>query len=325
MTGPLIWVLCDDRPGTAAQALGVADALGHPYVAQSVRYAGLARLPNILRGATLVGVDADTRTRLAPPWPDVVIAAGRRSAPVARWIKRQAAHRVILAHIMNPGRTGAGDFDLIALPHHDCVRPGGDAPNVIRITGAPHRLTPARLTAAAEAWRGALAGLPRPYIALLVGGATRQQPFPEAAATALGEKVAAMAHAVGGSVLLLTSRRTGAAAQGALLRAIPEPRAAYLWGQGGDNPYVGYLALADAIVVTGDSVSMCCEACATPAAVFIAATEGLTAPKHQRLHAELYARGLARPFDGAWAEWDHPPLNAATDVAAALTRLLPSS
>ncbi len=322
MNAPVIWVLRDNRPGTAAQALGVAEALGLPFIEQPLVYDGLAKLPNFLRGASLIGVGADTKARLAPPWPDVVIAAGRRAAPVARWIKAQAGKRVVLAHIMNPGRRGAEDFDLIALPHHDCAVPGGDETNVLRITGAPHRITAAKLEAAADAWRERVSRLPRPYIALLVGGATRQRPFPADTAKDLAAKVGAMARSSGGSVLALTSRRTGVEAEAILERELPEPRHLFQWGKGGDNPYLGFLGLADAIVVTGDSVSMCSEACATPATVFIYAPPGLAVPKHERLHRELIAAGYARAFDGAYAQATHPPLNAASDVAAALAKLI---
>ncbi|MDX2222099.1 MAG: ELM1/GtrOC1 family putative glycosyltransferase, partial [Rhodospirillaceae bacterium] len=196
------------------------------------------------------------------------------------------------------------------------------AANVLRITGAPHRFTPEVQSRAASAWAESLSGLPRPFIALLVGGATHRRPFPVSVAADLGARVAAMARMVGGSVLLATSRRTGPEAEAALVSAIPEPRAAFLWGRGGDNPYFGYLALADGVVVTGDSVSMCSEACATPGPVWIAADAEFTAPKHQRLHDELYRLGYARPFTGRFETWSHPPLNAAADVAAAIHTLL---
>jgi hypothetical protein len=37
----------------------------------------------------------------------------------------------------------------------------------------------------------------------------------------------------------------------------------YLWGESGENPYLGYLALANEIVVTSDSISMVHEASLT--------------------------------------------------------------
>ena len=135
-----------------------------------------------------------------------------------------------------------------------------------------------------------------------------------------------LAAAAGGSVLLASSRRTGGEAETALAQAIAGPRHVFLWSQGGDNPYTGYLALADAIVVTGDSTSMCTEACATGKPVYIYAPEGMVAPKHARLHAKLYELGLARPlpesFDASFAAWHHQPLNPAGDIADAVRTLL---
>ena len=131
-----------------------------------------------------------------------------------------------------------------------------------------------------------------------------------------------MAAAAGGSLLVSTSRRTGDAA-GPLLAGLDTPNHLFKWDDGGENPYFGYLALADAVVVTGDSVSMCSEACAVPAPVYIFAPAEFTQRKHGRLHQELYKRGYARPFDGAFEEWSHPLLlNAAHDVAAEIKKRL---
>ena len=318
-----IWVLTDDRAGNVAQALGVAEALremaGRPFSTKHIRYTPLAKLP--LQGPSLLGLTGESRMALAPPWPRLVIGAGRRTAPVARWIKRQSGGQTRIVQIMYPGRRAAGDFDLIAVPRHDCELPGGDATNILRITGAPHRLTHAMLAAAAETWSPRFNHLRRPFVAVMVGGATHSRPFPAQAAADLGRRAAALAAELGGSVLLTTSRRTGADAEAALLENIPEPRYAFLWSRGGDNPYLGYLALADRIVVTGDSVSMCSEASATGKPVHIYAPPDLVGAKHARLHRELYRRGLATPLETAGAV-SGAPLNAATEIAAAIERLL---
>ncbi len=316
-----IWVLADDRAGNVAQCLGVAEALGRPFAVKTIAYDRLARLPNVLRGAGLLGVTAESRRALCAPWPRLVIAAGRRTAPVARWIKRRCGARLV--QIMDPGFPGRGDFDLIVSPAHDRPRAGG---NVMEVLGAPHRVTPERLAAEADKWRPAFAHLPRPWVAVIVGGATKNRPFPVEMARSLGEGAARLAGAMGGSLLLTTSRRTGGPQEAALAALLPEPRWLHLFSKGGDNPYFGFLALADAVIVTGDSVSMCCEACASAAPVFIWAPEGWAAPKHARLHAQLYRAGLARPLEGAASldAWERPRLNAAREVARAIgERLLP--
>lgn len=318
--GPPIWVLADDRAGNVGQCLGVAEALGLPFAVKPIRYTPLGRLPNALRGATLLGVTRDTRAGLAGPWPRLVIAAGRRTAPVARWIKHRSG--AALVQVMDPGPGGRDEFDRIFVPNHDGAVPAGG--NVRRITGAPHRVTPAKLAEAAELWRPRFAALPRPWLGLIVGGATRRRPFTPAMAAALGAQAAALAARAGGSVLVTTSRRTGVEAEAALLAAIPQPRFVHAWGNPGDNPYFGFLALADALVVTGDSVSMACEACAAPAPVYLYAPEGWAAAKHARLHDELYRLGLARPLAGATdlSQWSHPPLNAAEAIADEIRALL---
>ena len=316
-----VWALADDRAGNQSQCLGVADALGLAYEVKELRYGMGAALPNALLGASFAGLDEASRARLTPPWPDVVIAAGRRTAPVARKIKRLAGGRAFLAQVMHPG-AGAGEFDLIAAPRHDRPRSGA---NVVPVTGAPHRLTRARLAAAAAEWRGRFDDLPKPWIALIVGGSTRRRRFTEAMARELAARASKMALSAGGSLLVTTSRRTGNVTD-ALLAAVNAPARVHRWPGdeqgdkqgGGDNPYVGYLALADAVIVTGDSASMCSEACATAAPVYIFAPPALTIAKHARLHTELYEKGYARPLAGNLEQWSHPPLNAAEDVAAAI-------
>lgn len=330
MREPSVWVLVDDRPGNASQALGVAEALGWPFVEKSITYTLLGKLANVLRGSSLLGVSGAARRGLVPPWPDVVVAAGRRSAPVARWIKKRSGGRTCLCQIMWP-QAGVADFDLIAVPTHEQVF--GTYDNMLRITGAPHRVTEARLALEAVKWKPRLGALKRPRIAVMIGGSTRTRTFTPAMARDLGERVAALCASAGGrnggrgagtgTLMVSTSRRTGREAEEAFLSSLPEPPAAlYRWGDTGGNPYFGYLACADAVVVTGDSVSMVSEACATRAPVYVYAPDALVAPKHARLHVHLYALGMAEALGAVYKPWVHPPLNAATDVAKAVRQAL---
>jgi mitochondrial fission protein ELM1 len=309
-----VWVLADSAAGHANQALGVAEALGVPFETKTLSYSKLAVLPNALKGATLAGLDKASRAALADgPWPALVISAGRKTAPVARWIKRKSGGTTRLAQIMFPGSTGLGEFDLVAVPAHD--RPHA-APNLMTVTGAPHRVTEAKLEEARARWAATFAHLPRPWVALLVGGSTRKRPFDAKLARELSSRMARLMEGTGGALLVTTSRRTPPEAEAALLETLAGPRWVYDWRQGGENPYFGLLALADAVVVTGDSMSMCCEASAPGGPAYIFAPLGWASAKHERLHRELYAKGLARPLEGKLALWRHPPLNAALEIAA---------
>lgn len=314
---PLIWVLADDRAGNRAQCLGVADRLGIPYEIKEIRYTSLVYLPNILRGKSLRGIDRASARALRAPWPDMIIAAGRRIAPVARWIKRQSP-KTKLVQLMWPD-AGAVDFDCIILPSHD--REHKDAPNVLRVLGAPHRITPQVMSAAAELWRSRLEALPNPRIAVLVGGSTKHGAFTDADFHRLGALAKTLATGEHGSIMLTTSRRTGAIGEKILLEHLGAiPHHAHCWGtpKESDNPYLGYLALADAIVVTADSISMCSEACATYKPVFIYQPLSLSS-KHKRFVNTLIATGYAYPLEeGFVSELRKPLKHAPLDSAATI-------
>jgi mitochondrial fission protein ELM1 len=318
-TNVQVWVLADDRPGNRGQVLGVAEALGLPFAVKEIRYGPLGGLPNFLLGASFAGLSRDSRNELAPPWPDIVLGAGRRVASVARTIKRLSGGHTFAVQIMDPGRFARRDLDLIAVPHHDRAPPG---PNVFFIAGAPHRIRPDTLAQAAEAWRSRLAHLPKPLIAVLIGGGAKGRALEGAAMEDLAARLEAFARRAGGSLLITSSRRTEPAALTTLLARVSVPRHVHRWGDAGENPYLGFLALADAVVVTGDSMSMCSEACASGAPVYIFARDEFVTPKYARLHRELYDLGFARPLtDQATAgRKDGPRLNAADAVAAEIRK-----
>lgn len=309
----VIWVLADDRAGNRAQALGVADALELPYVIKELTYGIMVHLPNFMVPPSFATLSGESRDQLQPPWPDLVIAAGRRTAGAARRIKKLSDGKARLVQIMYPG--GAiSDFNLIAVPSHD---PHVGGSNIVRVTGAPHSLGEQDFEIARSQWFPRLSALPKPHIAVMVGGSTRRRQFGDAMGEELGRRASSMASSMGGSLLVTTSRRSGDAAD-KLISAISVPSAVYRWGQGGENPYLGYLASADAVIVTGDSVSMCSEACAVPVPVYIYAPEGLITPKHARFHELLFSGGYARPFGEDFTPWTHSRLNAADEVANAI-------
>jgi hypothetical protein len=126
--------------------------------------------------------------------------------------------------------------------------------------------------------------------------------------------------------MVSTSRRTGEAAAEALYSQLTVPNLMYRWSGDArgkeENPYMGYLAMADGVIVTGDSVSMCSEVCATDSPVYIFAPKKATTMKHARLHEELYRNGYARPLDGRFEAWTHPRLNAARQIADEIRKRL---
>ena len=156
---PSTWVLVDDRPGNSTQSIGLADGLGWPYQIKKLCLRPLARLHNRLLGASRAGVDRARSSPLEPPWPELVIAAGRRTAPVALWIREQSAGRTRLVQLGRNGADLAELFDLAVtpaycrlFPHPNRIETGGDA--ALR---QPHATRPGGGDLEAAAGGGALA------------------------------------------------------------------------------------------------------------------------------------------------------------------------
>jgi mitochondrial fission protein ELM1 len=263
---PRVWVLTCHREGDNAQMVGLAEALGWPFEIKRIVYRKLELLPNLVFRATLAGMDRRRSTPLTPPWPDLVIFAFRANENIARWIRRQSGGRTRYVVVGRPW-SPLSEFDLIITTPQLHLP---ERPNILHNLLPLHRINALRLSEAAAIWAPRFADLPRPWIAVLVGGSSGPYVFDRQAAHRLGRETSDMARAVGGSLLVTTSARTSAAAADALQAAIRAQACAFRWSKDADdNPYFGILAVADAIIVTGDSISMITEACATGKPVFM--------------------------------------------------------
>lgn len=264
-TAPTVWLLHGKHPGDNAQLDALAANIGWPCQIKRLQFSMLSRLPGWLKGASRTGL-AVSEPPLAPPWPELVIAAGRRSAGVARWIARQSQGRTRTVMVGRP-RASLSAFDLVlTTPQYGLPVRG----NVLHLP-APLALPATAADATLQAWRARWSALPRPWIALLVGGDRAPYRLDPATARRLGEAASALAGTSGGSLLLTTGPRTGPTAADALCAAVTVPSFQHRYATGpSDNPYRALLALADRFIVTGDSASMLGEAATTgkPLAVF---------------------------------------------------------
>jgi uncharacterized protein len=252
---PRIWVLLGERRGDNNQLLALAEGLGLPFETRSLRYrrswALLLRLfprgPELLKPAS--------RATLRPPWPDLVIGIGRRSVPVARWIKRRSGGKAKLVRLGNP-RADPGLFDLVITTSQ---YPVPAAANVLALPVAMGRHSDARPDSEEAAW---LAALPRPHLLFALGGATRYWTFPSEAVADAATRLAERAGAAGGSLIVASSPRTPAAALSAIEERI-EGRPNCRLVASGEVRFSVLLNDADEHAVTSDSVSMISEAVMT--------------------------------------------------------------
>jgi mitochondrial fission protein ELM1 len=215
----------------------------------------------------LLGIVRRRSSPLVPPWPDLIISAGRRNEPPCRWIQAQADRRVRLVHCGRPWAALEG-FDLVVTtPQYRLP----ERPNVLHNTTPLQRVSSGRLEEAQSLWQPKLAHLPKPHIAVMLGGHAGPYVFDREAARLLGRAASALARRQGGSLLVTSSARTPRDAAGALEAALDGPAEVYRWTPeaAAENPYFGYLAVADAFIVTCESMSMLTEACSTRKPVYM--------------------------------------------------------
>ncbi len=301
-------ILSEDFSGLRAQALGLAEAAGWSPDIRTLR-ARLpwSRLPPAWWPAPLAAVMPEA---IAAPWPDVVIGCGGKAAAVLAAL--HGPSRVIVQHPrMDPTR-----FDLVVAARHDRLV----GPNVIVTRTALHRATPERLAAEAAAWRARLAHLPRPLVAVLVGGSNGRYRLGPAQGEQLASRLVGMMRDDRVGVALTPSRRTAPAVRTGLEAAL-RPLGGWVWDGVGDNPYFGLLGLADAIVVTADSVSMASEAAATAAPLLLHRLPGRSR-RIEAFLAGLIGDGRARDFTGRLDLWPTAPLDDTPAAAHEMRRRL---
>lgn len=318
MSGISCWAVTDGAAGIENQVVGLAEALGlEPQIKRiRLRSPWKQLVPYFRLG---IGQAFDPAgDLLTPPWPDLLLTSGRKAIAASFAVAgatRAAGRRCLRVHVQDPV-CGAEHFDLLVVPRHDRLR----ADNVILTCGSLHRITPARLTAAARQFADRLAHWPRPRVAVLIGGANRAFRFTPAIAADMAQSLATLAQTAGASLLVTASRRTDPAVNAAL-RARLDGLPGEFWNGEGENPYFAYLALADAILVTCDSISMASEACATGKPVQILALPG-GAPKFAAFHRTLQEAGHSRPFTGTLETWPVTALDDMTPVVAVIRQRL---
>jgi mitochondrial fission protein ELM1 len=300
-----------------AQGIAVAEAVGLPFVLKRVRVKSAMRvLPALLQvyiPPKLLLRSVVANEPLEEPWPRLVISIGRRSVPIALAIKR-LAHAFAL-HIQDP-KVPSELFDLVAAPVHDNF----EGPNVVTTFGAVHSMTGVRLAEAAKRFAARVDPLPHPRITVLLGGESAAFSFPPELAATFGGTLARLVRESGGSLLVTPSRRTRSDSLAALTAAIKNvPH--LVWDGTGDNPYFAFLALADAIVTTEDSVNMVTEAAGTGKPVHVQPLKGRLT-RLARFHELMRERGATRPFNGKLESWTYAPINDTEVVASVIRRAL---
>ncbi|HEX8570862.1 MAG TPA: mitochondrial fission ELM1 family protein [Caulobacteraceae bacterium] len=315
----VIWAVSDGRAGIENQVLGLAEAVARLTPAQveikRVKYDGiLGRLPQTLNFAPRWSLSPKS-DRIAAPWPDVWIAAGRATLALSTRVKRWSGGRTFVVQVQHPRRP-LKKFDLVIPPEHDRLK----GPNVFPILGSPHRVTSERLAEEHERFRTQLDVLLKPRVAVLVGGRSKSFRLPKEHAEELAVQIKGAVERARGSLLLTFSRRTPPEARRVITERLKGLRG-WIWDGLGPNPYYAFLDAAEVVLVTEDSTNMAVEAASAGKPVLVMDMPG-NGPKFRRLRDQMELRGMARPFRGVIERWPCKPLQETERAATEVVRRL---
>ncbi|MDE3016010.1 MAG: mitochondrial fission ELM1 family protein [Pseudomonadota bacterium] len=311
------WGITDGSAGMEAQVKALAGALGLSVEMKKAEMkAPWVNLPNsVVAGPVarfiprLLSGDA-----LTPPWPGIVISCGRRAAAVALGLRR-IIPKAKFIHIQDP-QVGPRHFDLVVAMRHDRL----SGKNVISTRFALHGITPASLASARERFAPLFTAYPAPLVAVLIGGSTNKYTLHPETMAQVVMKLQRLQHAAQCSLLITPSRRTGEENTAMLRNVFAANPRVYIYDGVGENPYFGMLALADAVVVTNDSVNMMTDACATGKPVYILPLPGHDGTKPARFAQNLIGQGIARAIGSKLDTWSYETDDEMGRVAAEVRR-----
>lgn len=294
------WIITEGIAGTENQCIGVAKHLGVPFDVKRIK---LSQPWKTFSPYLKFERSWAFTPTLSAPWPDIVIASGRKSIAASRFIKKQSQGRTITVQIQDP-RISAKNFDLIAVPEHDPLR----GSNVIVTQASPNKITEDALNQARFDFPN-LGASKNPRVAVLIGGNSKAYDM----TADITKRLAHDLSRIDAHLMITCSRRTGADNQ-KILETILDDGTNYFWKGNGENPYLAFLAWADFILVTADSASMISESCTTGKPVYMIDLQG-GSKRITRLHDNLIANNKLRRFNGTLEHYDYEPLKDAQMVA----------
>ena len=313
----LIWVVSDGTAGMRLQALALAEGLRraepdwkcdeftvtpHRLTRALPRLASwLPSMP--LYGKPTKGGGALSRRPHAGRYPDIMITCGRRMAGFALAMRRRAradGKPMQIVHIQDP-RLPPALFDALVVPRHDRAR----GANVLVTTGSLNRLT-------LDGIKSAMMALPSRWltttrhtaVAVMIGGDNRRYRITPEMADGMADRLARFAAGAKATLMIMASRRTPDGLVERLCANLPAG-GAMLPQKGEPNVYPGVLGLAQAVIVTSDSVNMASEAAITGKPVLIAPWQSATdtnpsgeAGRIRAFHDHMFAGSHTAPMAG---------------------------
>ena len=301
--------------GMELQCVALAESLNLNYQIKHISPSPILTALPQFGAVPLFWKDKHYNKEFCPPFPKVSITCGRRHAGFAIALKRISKGKVSTIHIQDP-RINSCFFDHLVVPEHDPSR----GKNIIVSKGSLTNINRNTLAAEAKRFLDLVSHLPQPRIAINIGGSSKRSVIDKLSAEKIVDKLTLLAKRNYCGLMVTTSRRTDETIK-YQLRKLSEKQNVLVYEGVGPNPYMGFLGLADTIIVTSDSINMISEACSTGKPVYII-TLGKNNKRKQSFLDAMQQEGRTRPFDGHLHYWTYEALNETERVAAIIREKL---
>ncbi len=328
-SGPSIWCVADGRAGILNQTLALASALAEPERAADLAHrrsdahreapvilqprGWQLALPANLWPSPMKALPVEQAAQLNGPWPDIWLAAGRRSIPYSRLVRKLSGGKTFVVQTQNP-RVPLSAFDLVIPPEHDGVK----GPNVFPIVGPPVWFSQQRIADAQEQF-SSLKSAQGQKVLVSIGGDSKNHQMTEQNVLRIEGAINRLAQ--GRTFWITISRRTPEHAR-VRFRRLAATINGVFWENAerdGPNPYLAFLAMCDVAMVTCESANMIADPAFFGKPVHLLKLDG-GSPRFDKLHQAFIDRRAAAWFTGSLAGWTYPPLREAARAADEIVR-----
>jgi mitochondrial fission protein ELM1 len=291
-----ILILADERVGTYSQSIALAKESGLDYEIIFLEYNFLKILPNLFFSESLIRLKKTSIKKLLSInyTPKYIISAGRKTAPIALFLKRKYRFLSKIIQIMRP-EISLNKFDFVIIPEHD--EPKAPYPkNLILSIGALTKIQKNNDQKIYENFQ-------KPIIALLIGGSTKKTQFSLKSAKELINRILVIKKNMNATLIIVNSRRTDVKINNFIKQINEENLVFFDYNEiKENNPFELIINVADFFIISGDSVSMISQCCSTGKSVFIFDDGKISSKKHQKFHKILFAKNYAKSFDKNFSE-----------------------
>lgn len=276
------WILSSGLIGCENQCLGVIERLGIETEIKKIK-------PSMAVSLFAPYGTPFLNPQVREPWPDLVIAAGRKTIPYLKYIRKASKKECKTIYLQDP-RINSKEFDIVWAPEHDSI----EGNNVIKTITSPNRVTNELLNYHHDEWLDKLSKLKGPFIGFLIGGKSKAYNFNDAEC----EKIIQALNFVisnGYTPLITLSRRSPKKLSNRIKNLLINEKNLFYDGQG-DNPYFAILKASEIIITTPDSANMISEAINVPKPVYYIDIKS-NSKRFNKFINTLVNSGHIRPFE----------------------------